>query len=158
MAGAMTGSARQAARRALDRRFEALRPLAQQATVPRGGWTRALREALGMSLADLGDRMGVSATSVLSLERGEREGSVQLGTLRRAAEALDCDLVYALVPRRPLETVVRDRARRKAVVALAPVAHSMLLEQQDVLPVAAEAQLDEYAARLLKRPGLWRDA
>lgn len=110
-----------------------------------------------MSQADLGRRMGVNASTVMSLEWGEREGRVQLDTLRRAADALDCDLVYALVPRRSLESAVQDRARRKASVALAPVTHSMLLEDQQVMPDAMQAQLDEQTVRLVDRPGLWRD-
>ena len=157
MVALVSAPARRAARRALDRRFTDVRSLARHAAVPRGGWTRAVREALGMSQADLGRRMGVNASTVMSLERGEREGRVQLDTLRRAADALDCDLVYALVPRRPLESAVQDRARRKAFVALAPVTHSMLLEDQQVLPDAMQAQLDEQTVRLVDRPGLWRD-
>jgi predicted DNA-binding mobile mystery protein A len=63
--------------------------------------------------------------------------------LRRVAEALDCTLVYALVPNRPLEAIVRDRARTFARRRLEPVEHSMLLEDQKVTARHAEAQLDE---------------
>lgn len=153
-----TAPDRRAARRALDRRFEKLRGFQAEATTPRAGWSRAIREALGMSLADLAARMDISATSVASLERGEREGRVQLDTLQRAADALGCDLVYALVPRRPLEAVVRDRAVAKATVGVGTVAHSMLLEDQAVAPDAARAHVEEQADRLVDRPGLWLDA
>jgi len=153
----LAASERRQVRRSLDRRFEGLRPLVGQASVPRAGWARAVREALGLSRADLGLRMGVSETSVLSLERGEPEGRVRLDTLRRAADALGCDLVYALVPRQSLEQVVQDRARHRASTALATVEHSMRLEDQQLLPDAAREMLDEHAARLVDRPGLWRD-
>ena len=117
----------------------------------------AVREALGMSRADLGQRMGVSVTSVLSLEQREREGKAQVDTLRRAAEALECDLVYALVPRRQLETIVSDRAALLASRQLARLVHSMALEGQAVLPDPQREQMAIQAERLIDRPGLWRD-
>lgn len=153
-----SAQSRRAARRALDRRFEELGGLAPHAAVPRGGWVQAVREALGMSAADLARRMGTAQTTVLRLEAAEREARVQLDTLRRAADALDCDLVYALVPRQSLEAAVTNRARLKAGSLVSRVGHSMLLEDQQVLPAAARAQLDEQAAMLVDRPGLWGDA
>jgi hypothetical protein len=61
------------------------------------------------------------------------------------AEALDCTLVYALVPNSPLETTIRDRARAFARRRRGPVEHSMLLEDQKVKARAkdAEERLDE---------------
>ena len=59
------------------------------------------------------------------------------------AEALDCTLVYALVPNKPLEATVRDRARAFARRRRGPVEHSMLLEDQKVKGKDAEARLDE---------------
>ena len=153
-----SAASRRTARRALDRRFETMRPLAALAVVPRGGWVQAVREALGMSAADLARRMGTAQTTVLRLEAAERDARIQFDTLRRAAEALDCDVVYALVPRRPLEATIGDRARLKAGSLVGRVGHSMLLEDQQVLPTAARDQLDEQAALLIDRPGLWRDA
>lgn len=160
MAVARTGTSaktRAIARRALDRRAEQLRPIAQALVAPRGGWVRAVREALGMSAADLARRMGTSPTSVLSLERHEQSGSVRLDTLARAAQALDCDLIYALVPRKPLEDVVGARARERALERLRAVDHTMQLEGQGVSRAALQDQLDEQVSLLRDQPGLWRD-
>src|SRR4051812_43313964 len=96
-------STRPTARRALDRRFETLRPLTKSATAPRGRWIRAIREPLDMSPAERAARIGNTDTAVWKLEQSEREGRAGLDTLQRAAAALDCDLVYAFVPRKPLE-------------------------------------------------------
>lgn len=76
---------------------------------PIGGWICAIREALGMSQADLARRMQVRTSSVAKLERSERAGSVQLNSLRRAAEALDCQVICVLVPRRSLQDLVDER-------------------------------------------------
>ena len=126
----------------LDERFRDLGPVTRYAS-PVRGWIKAIREALGMSTAQLAKRLGVKQPSVVALEQSEAKGTIELATLRRAAEALDCTLVYALVPNKPLEAIVRDRARTFARRRLEPVEHSMLLEDQKVTAKDAGARLDE---------------
>jgi predicted DNA-binding mobile mystery protein A len=126
----------------LDQRFQAMGPVARYDS-PARGWIRAVREALGMTTAQLATRLGVKQPSVVALEQSEAKGTIQLATLRRVAEALDCTLVYALVPNKPLEAVVRGRARAFVRRRRAPVEHSMLLEDQNVDDWNAEARLDE---------------
>ena len=96
-----------------------------------------------MSSQQLAKRLGVKQPSVVALEQSEAKGTIELATLRRVAEALDCTLVYALVPNQPLETIVRDRARI-LLRRRAPVEHSMLLEDQAVSAKDSEARLDEF--------------
>lgn len=115
----------------LDERFNKLGAVNQYAT-PVRGWIKAIREALGMTTVQLADRLRVKQPSVVALEQSEEKGSIELATLRRVAEALDCQLVYALVPKKPLETMVRERARLFLRRRRAPVEHSMLLEDQQV--------------------------
>lgn len=147
--------ARQDARRALDRRAVHLHALADAAAVPHGGWVRAVRQALGMSAADLGRRVGVSENSVHSLERNEVARSVRLDTLTRAADAMDCVLVYALVPRRSLEDVVVERARDVAAHQMHRVGHTMSLEEQAVSDEVMREQWLDLSRELVDRPGLW---
>ena len=64
-----------------------------------------------MSTAQLANRVGVRQPSVVAMEQSEAKGSIELATLRRVAAALDCTLVYALLPNKPLEATVRNRAR-----------------------------------------------
>jgi predicted DNA-binding mobile mystery protein A len=123
----------------LDRRFRKLRPVAR----PVRGWVKAIREALGMTTAQLATRLGVKQPSVVAIEQSEAKGTIELATLRRVAEALDCTLVYALVPKRPLEDSVRDRARAYLLARRGPVEHSMLLEDQKVPRRYSKARLDE---------------
>ncbi len=126
----------------LDERVKELGPVKLYAS-PVRGWIKAVREALGMSTAQLAKRLGVKQPSVVAMEQSEAKGAMELATLRRVAEALDCTLVYALVPTKPLETIVRDRARAFARRRREPVEHSMLLEDQKVRAKDAEAGLDE---------------
>jgi predicted DNA-binding mobile mystery protein A len=110
-----------------------------------------------MTTAQLGKRLGVSQPRIVELEQSEVSGRVTLNTLQRAAEALGCRLVYALVPDRPLSDTVRERAELVATRQVNAVAQSMRLEDQEVTDreVAKELQRQQ-VERLLRRPArLW---
>ena len=126
----------------LDERFQQMGPVRRYAP-PVRGWVKGIREALGMTTAQLANRLGVKQPSVVAIEQSEAKGAIELATLRRAAEALDCTLVYALVPNKPLETTIRERARAFARRRRGPVEHSMVLEDQKVKGKDLEARLDE---------------
>jgi len=126
----------------LDQRLAQLGSVEQYRT-PSRGWIRAIREALGMSTAQLAKRLGVRQPSVVGLERSEEKGTIEVATLRRVAEALDCTLVYALVPNQPLETTVRARALSLLRRRRQPIEHSMLLEDQDVAEPVSDRQVED---------------
>ncbi len=112
-----------------------------------------------MRTVDVAARAGISQPSVTRAEQGEAEGTIQLDTLRRMAAAMDCVVVYAIVPRRSLQETVEAQARRVAERELARVSRLMALEDQT--PAAADARelLEKHAARVLsERRDLWRDA
>ena len=96
-----------------------------------------------MTTPQLAKRLRIKQPSVTSLEQSEARGTVEMGTLRRAAGALDCTLIYALVPNKTLESVIRLRARSYARRRLEPIKHSMALENQRVTNKQSEARLDE---------------
>ncbi len=130
----------------LDDRFRKLGS-AKRYAAPVRGWIKAIREALGMSTAQLAKRLKIKQPSVVELEQSEAAGTMELQTLRRVAAALDCTLVYALVPNKPLETMLRDRARAFERRRREHIEHSMLLEDQlEDQPVTSKnlkARLDE---------------
>lgn len=144
------------ARRALDRRTRELQSARSATARPAGGWLRAMREALSMSIADLAERLGVSPSTVLRFEQSEQAGRIQLDTLTRVADQLGCDVVYALVPRQPLEEVVDNRARELAVEELRGVGHTMELEAQGLDADRMAERVEALAKELKARPGLWR--
>ena len=126
----------------LDGRFEAFGP-AKRYSPPARGWIKAVREALGMTTAQLAKRLRMKQPSIVAIEQSEARGTIELATLRRVAEAFDCTVVYALVPNKPLEAALRDRARAFLRRRRGPVEHSMLLEDQQVTGTDSEARLDE---------------
>ena len=87
----------------LDRRLAGLDHRIGQR--PANGWVKTLREALGLTYMELGQRVDVSAVRIWQIERAEVTGSVQLATLERIAGALNCQLLYVLVPDQPLESM-----------------------------------------------------
>jgi len=97
---------------------------------PVRGWIRAIRDALGMTGEQLARRIGVQKQRVTALEKGEAAGTVTINSMKKAAAAMDCVFVYALVPRDSLESNVERHARRYAKKIHATVQHSMTLEQQ----------------------------
>ena len=104
-----------------------------------------------MSAEQLGQRLSIKQPSVVALEQSEAKGAIQLATLRRVAHAMDCTLVYALVPNQPLETIFRDRARSVARKRRAAIEHSMLLEDQAVSRQDSEARIDELVQKMNPR-------
>jgi predicted DNA-binding mobile mystery protein A len=146
----------QTRRTARARLAERLAPAAAlQPTKPPKGWIRALREALGMSRVQLARRLGVTQQSADNLERSEAAGTIQLDKLRRAAEVLDCTLVYALVPNRPLEAMVKDRARAIAIAAIRRVDQTMTLEDQKVERESDEQLIEDYIRDHVRDRELW---
>jgi len=152
----MRAQERAMARKQLDKRLNPLQNVDILARPPRG-WIKAIREALGMTTAQLGKRLGVSQPRVLGIEKAEVSGSIKLESLERAAHALDCRLVYALVPRKPLEYLVEDRARELAKKRLRAISHSMALEDQRVDEADEQEHLERLVLKLLNQPGsaLW---
>ena len=111
-----------------------------------------------MSSADLASRLGTTRQAVAQLEKSEAEGSIRLESLRRAAEALECTLVYGLVPNGSLEEIVDRRAREVALEEADRVRHTMLLEDQLVDEASDSKRLvDELTDELKNSRRLWRD-
>lgn len=125
---------------------------------PPSGWIKAIREALGMPAAHLARRLGLVPSTVLRLETSEADDTITLGSLRRAAEALDCELQYALVPKQSIAQTMEAQANKVARERVAAIAHTMALEAQATSDEAVESQVKEMAEGLLKgsRRELWR--
>jgi predicted DNA-binding mobile mystery protein A len=121
---------------------------------PATGWSRAIRETLGMPAAVLAARLGMSSAGIRKLEAAEAQQVISLTSLRKLAEALGCELQYALVPREPLETRLKQRSLKVAEERLQPISHSMALEDQSVSGSKRDVQLELLAKELLD--GSWR--
>jgi len=144
------------ARTAVDRRSGVWRSASADPR-PAGGWMRATREALGMTATDFARRLGVSRQTAQTYERNEIDGAIQLATLRRAAEALECAFVYAFVPITSLEETVQRNARRKALRELERIDQTMLLEDQRIDIQEFNERLRERTEEIMRSRRLWGD-
>jgi predicted DNA-binding mobile mystery protein A len=149
---------RATARRQLDKRLSILSDIDALAPPPRG-WVKAIREALGMTTAQLAKRIGVSQPRAVAVEQAEARGALTLESLERAARALDCHLVYALVPRQPLDALIEERAQRLANKRLQATSHTMALEAQGLDQGDKNRQFERLVRQIVEKAGseLWQD-
>jgi predicted DNA-binding mobile mystery protein A len=99
----------------------------------------------------------MSHAGVRKLEISEAEETITLASLRKLANALNCELKYALVPRTSLDNILTQRARQVAQDRHGPVAHSMALEDQSTDAAMSAVQLDLLTKEILagSKRGLW---
>jgi len=155
----MRSKDRAVARRQLDKRLNALRDVKMKAQRPPRGWIKAIREALGMTTKQLAVRIGVGQSRTVDIEKGEISGSITLDSLQRAAHALDCELVYTIVPRSTLDSMVEDRAQTLAKIRVKTARHTMTLEDQRLDEDDEREQVLALTRKLSEQSGsaLWED-
>lgn len=154
----MRAENRAMARKQLDKRLNPLRHNDALVRPPRG-WIKAIREALGMTTAQLGKRMGVSQPRIVDIEKSEKGGTITLDTLERAANAMDCKLVYAFVPRVSLEKIIEEKARDIAKQRLDVTGHTMALEAQGTTAEDKQDLLERMVRQIVEKAGseIWKD-
>lgn len=117
---------------------------------PAKGWVQTIRKALGMTAQQLAKRFGVHRMRIVQLERAESQDAITLRSLRAIAEKLNCELVYALVPRAPIQKMLQQQAAKIAHDKVQKVTHTMALENQAVTPAQIKQQIEELQKKLLE--------
>ncbi|MEN8145252.1 MAG: mobile mystery protein A [Gemmatimonadota bacterium] len=143
---------KQLTRKQLNHKLEPLRR-SNLSEVPRGGWSKAIRQALGMSSKALGKRIGVSQSAVSQLESSEEAETITLASLKKLAQGMHCRLVYALVPTSTLDEILLQQAQQRARSIVDSVSTSMDLEDQSVPTEDLEVQIETLTKNLLAKPG-----
>jgi predicted DNA-binding mobile mystery protein A len=118
---------------ALDKRLPQLR-VGMAAEKPAHGWLRAIRTAVGVTQQQVASKLGVTRASYVDLENAEQRGAITLNSLERAAAAMDCSIVYFVVPNAAVAadySALADRLDPKRR-QLRAAEHSMALEDQAV--------------------------
>lgn len=114
--------------------------------MPLGGWIYSIRQALGMSLRQLGKKMNITAQSVKEIENREKSGSVSLNVLREFGSSLDMKLVYVFIPKTgSLEQMIENKARELAREIVLRTSASMTLEDQQNSETRLRKALNEKA-------------
>ena len=115
----------------LDRKIKGFNK-AVKVTPPPTGWLKAIRLSLGMSLQQVADKLAITKQSVQEIETREKEGGITIKSLKEAANAMDMQLVYALVPKDgSLDALIERKAREMAVSIVSRTSNNMKLEDQE---------------------------
>src|ERR1700756_3138122 len=98
---------------------------------PHRGWLRAIREALGLTLQKVAVRSGTSKQHIEKLEKAEADDRISLRGLRRVANAMDCERVYAIVPKSgTIQELAEGPLRSEVTRHMIAAEKSMALENQ----------------------------
>ena len=122
------------------------------------GWIQSARLALGMSLKQLAERVGVSVSALTNFEKREQADSVSLATLKKAANAMDMELVYYFKPKDgSIKNAVEKQARKKAQEILNQSNQTMKLEDQETNSSSQELELERLTKDIMSKmpQNLW---
>lgn len=128
--------------------------------LPQRGWIVTIREVTGMSAAELARRCKVSRSRICYAESAELRGGITIRLLQEIADAIDCELVYAILPRKDLSALLKTEARKGFDDLLRRGRYREVLKK---LPRASKeykrAVYDLEAEYLFQlAPGLWPDS
>ncbi|MEO0733065.1 MAG: mobile mystery protein A [Bacteroidota bacterium] len=123
----------------------------QDSVPPGGGWIASIRTTLNMTLAQLGKKAGKTKQTISRLESSEADGTISLNVLRDTAQALDMQLVYAIIPKAgTLEEYIETKARALAQEIVSRTDQQMQLEAQGIDPRHREASVEQLTVDLIR--------
>ena len=115
-------------RRSYKKKFDTLKKVVIE--IPPQGWLRTIRELLGMTTTQFAKKIGVSQPRVFNMEKNEKK--LKISTMEKIADSLNCDFVYAIVPRENIDDIIYNQAKREALKILKNVNRNMGLENQSI--------------------------
>lgn len=129
--------------RALDKKTFDLKSAKNIVPQP-SGWIKTVREAIGMTVSQLATRLGVTQPRITKME--SNEDNLKLSTMKKAAEAMNCEFVYYFKPRTTFQNLVDEQAQKKAEEVLKTVNVNMALENQEI---AEDEAVKDFASDLI---------
>ncbi|MGK5088975.1 mobile mystery protein A [Bdellovibrionota bacterium FG-2] len=137
----------------VNRRLRSIRKIIPDTRI-RSGWIRYLRQSLNMTLKQLADRAGLSTPTVAQAERGEAAGKITISTLKTMAQAMECEFIYAFIPKTDIDDLMKEAARKKARQLLTKADTHMTLEDQRVKQ-SIEERINQLADKLFQKGDVW---
>lgn len=108
---------------------------AEDVVIPPSGWVYSIRQALGMSMRQLGERMSITPQSIKEIEEREKNGAITIKTLKQFGYSLNLKLIYGFLPSEgSLEKIIEKRAIELATEIVKRTSVSMNLEDQENSP------------------------
>jgi predicted DNA-binding mobile mystery protein A len=118
-------------------------------------WIKMVRTTLGMTLNQLGKRLGINRSSVSYLEKAEENSSITLKSLKNVANELDCDLVYYFKPRNSLKDFREESAYNSARERVNRISHTMALENQSTGMVDYHIEEEKQSMLYCWKKAIW---
>ena len=131
-------------------------PRMKTEAVPRAGWVREIRTALGLSQSQLAARAGLSRATVQQMERAEAERRITIASLDKLAAAMDCRVAIAILPK---GGSLEDVRRRQAAMKAEHLLHEKVKDnKRPPKPADLERRKQQLVTRLLRgsRRRLWK--
>ena len=138
---------------------QALKQFGGYATPTSEGWLKTVRKALGMSGSQLAKRLGVTKGRVSQAESAELTESATLKSMQNMAQAMNCRFVYAVIPEKEIESIIKDQATLKAKEQIRAASTQMALEAQALNGQQLAFEVDRLTAEIIKKmpSDLWSD-
>ncbi len=137
-------------RRQVSEKLEILRQYRDKMPMYTGRWIKVVRQALGMTQAQLARRLGIQPQSLHNLEKNELNQSISIGSLKKVANALHCQIYIVFIPDKAIEKVVQENAMQTATKIIMDTAHTMDLEKQAPTEKFLKKQIKEVAEELIR--------
>ncbi len=125
---------------------------------PRSGWLKAIRGSLGISSSQLAKLMGIHQANVTRLEKREAKGTASFESINQAAKAMNCKVIYAIVPDdnyQDLEEIMTEKSNNLAQITLEKLEHSMELEKQSSGVSSSDIKKLSHELKINLDPRLW---
>jgi len=138
----------------VSKRLEKIRPV-QQKIRGISHWIPYIQNALAMTSTQLAKRLNITTPSLNRLKSREKTGGITLKQLTKIASALECDLTFAFIPKKPLEKIMKEVSQKKAKEILEKTTIQMELENQGLSKLQQKKQLNDLIDELLFTKNMW---
>ncbi len=124
----------------------------QHVIIPPIGWIKALRNGIGMSMEQLGNKLSITKQGVMDIEKREKEGAITIKSMKEIAKAMDMQFVYGFVPNEgSLEQMIETRALEIATKIVERTSTTMKLEDQANSRKRIENAIKERATEIINK-------
>ncbi len=126
---------------------------------PKESWITIVRKALGMSGAQLARRLNVTRGHISKTEKAELSGSVTIKTMDNMARGMNCRFVYAIVPEKSVEDILKERAEARAKNMVEKAALQGAMENQGLSKDQMIKEIERLKNELLREmpSDFWND-
>jgi len=118
---------------------------------PKIGWIKTIRTTLGMSLEQLGEKLGIYKSSVARMEGREANGAITLNKMEEAGKAMRMKFVYGFVPfDGSINELIEKRAKSLATEIVMRTSRNMELEDQENTPERIRKAIEERTQEIMR--------